>query len=174
MKLHLGCGKNIIPGWVNVDLEPGPGGEVHDLRKPLPQRDNSVDFVFNEHFIEHITREEGVRLLREIHRVLKPGGVLRISTPDLGELLNRYDNDELFKLPGVWEPKNRCQMVNEGLRLWGHQHVYDTEDLIAALIEAGFPYDEINNCYWKESAHPELRDLECRPYLNEVVLEASK
>ncbi len=120
MKLHLGCGQNIIPGWMNIDLEPGPGGVRHDLRKRLPFGDGSARFIFNEHFLEHIT-------------------------PDLKKLLDDYDECALVNIPGIWEPKTLCQMVNEGLRLWGHQYVYDRPDLHISLIESGFKGSSINS-----------------------------
>ena len=79
MKIHLGCGTNYIDGWVNVDLD-SVLADVHlDLRNPLPYADTSVDFIFNEHFIEHITRDEALGFLKECRRVLKPGGVFVID-----------------------------------------------------------------------------------------------
>jgi predicted SAM-dependent methyltransferase len=68
MKIHLGCGTNYIKGWVNVDLD-SPLADAHlDLRCPLPYADASVNFIFNEHFIEHVTREEGFAFLKECRR----------------------------------------------------------------------------------------------------------
>ena len=89
-KLHLGCGTNILPDWINVDLNGSSEVVRWDLRQPLPLSSDSMDFVFNEHFIEHITREEALSLLRECNRVLKRHGVLRISTPDLRKLVGEY------------------------------------------------------------------------------------
>lgn len=180
LKLHLGCGPHIKEGWENYDLEPGPGGIKWDLRKPLPVDDNSVDFIFTEHFIEHLTRPEAVKFLQECFRALKPGGTLRISTPDLEYIMDQYFsglNGNRAMIPWeVWKPLNPCNMVNEALRSWGHQHVFDRQDLTYALIQAGFPQglSDIKLKAWQESGVPELCGLEVRPYFGDLILEARK
>ena len=58
MKLHLGCGTNYIQGWVNVDLDSPVADRQLDLRNPLPYSNGSTAFIFNEHFIEHISEED--------------------------------------------------------------------------------------------------------------------
>jgi len=63
---------------------------VHDLRRAIPFDDVSVDAVYHSHLLEHIDRSMVPRLLAEIYRVLKPGGVHRIVVPDLEELCKRY------------------------------------------------------------------------------------
>jgi predicted SAM-dependent methyltransferase len=172
MKLHLGCGSNYIEGWVNIDLE-SPAAEVHaDLRHPLPYTDGAIDFIFNEHFIEHITLEEGITFLKECRRLLKPGGILRISTPDLRWLIATYMSGKLDEWADVgWVPESSCRMVNGGMRLWGHQFVYDLEELSNSLRKSGF--SEIRQMPYRESACSELIGLECRPWHEELIMEAS-
>jgi SAM-dependent methyltransferase len=63
---------------------------MHDLRKGIPFPDNSVDAVYHSHVIEHIDRNAVATFLREIYRVLKPGGIQRIVAPDLEPLARRY------------------------------------------------------------------------------------
>jgi SAM-dependent methyltransferase len=80
MKLHLGCGENYRNGWVNVDFEGDHIDQAVDLSKfPWPWDNNSVDEVFLEQVIEHFQRPEFV--LKEIHRILKPGGRVELITP---------------------------------------------------------------------------------------------
>ena len=86
-KLHFGCGGNIIAGWANLDAEPKRGAIGWDLTKTLPVADHSVDFIFAEHFIEHVTWPAAQRLLADCARFLAPGGVLRLS-PSLTPLSN--------------------------------------------------------------------------------------
>lgn len=172
IKLHLGCGKIVKPGWKNLDIEPPQGAIVCDLRGPIPEQSNTVDYIFNEHFIEHLNREEGVRLLRECYRVLKPKGVLRISTPDLWMLAIWYQQGPINQWPGTWEPKTPAQFMNEAMRLWGHQFLYDMEELSNALNEAGFK--ELLSENHGESEHEALRGIEARPYHNDLILEAKK
>jgi predicted SAM-dependent methyltransferase len=172
-RLHLGCGKNVLPGWANVDLD-GPSPVIKwDLTSPLPLPPDSVSLIFNEHFIEHITREHGRNLLRDCHRILKPGGVLRISTPSLKKLIDEYLSNRTSEWSDVnWIPKTPCQMMNEGMRLWGHQFLYDVPEFERLLSECGFA--QITHVPWRESQHSELRNLECRPFHQEIIVEAIK
>lgn len=62
----------------------------HDLRKGIPAADDSVDAVYHSHVFEHIDRVHIDGFLREVHRVLKSGGVHRIVVPDLEGLVRRY------------------------------------------------------------------------------------
>ncbi len=80
-KLNLGCGYDIRPGWVNLDIAPLKGVDVvHDLaRHPLPFRNEEFEYVLCSDILEHIFDYPSV--LREIHRVLRPGGTVEIRTP---------------------------------------------------------------------------------------------
>lgn len=165
--------------WINYDIDTKPGSTVIRLdlaRGSLPHGDSSVDYVFSEHFIEHITKPQGVALFREIYRVLKPEGVFRFSTPDLNYLVANYarwrNQQPIAPIPSVWAPKSACDMVNEGMRLWGHQYLWDSEELSAVLWEVGFK--SAWDCQWHKSVHEALRDLEVRPFHGEIIIEAAK
>lgn len=80
--LDVGCGahKQVLDA-VGVDLDPGPGVDVvADLQHGLPFDDASADHVFAVHVLEHLTDLLGA--MRELHRVLRPSGVLHVLTPD--------------------------------------------------------------------------------------------
>lgn len=81
MKLHLGCGNDIKPGFMNVDFENQPGVDVVlDLEtSPWPFEDNSVDQVITNHTLEHIDQLQ--RVMKELHRVCRPGCIIKISVP---------------------------------------------------------------------------------------------
>lgn len=172
MKLHLGCGRNAMRGWVNVDLD-SPVADLHaDLRRPLPFANDTFDLIFCEHFIEHITRDEAIRFLGECRRVLHRPGTLRLSTPDLRWLCAQYISGHLDEWVDVdWTPRTPCQLLNEGMRAWGHQFLYDRDELIDLLRQSGF--DEIRDAPHRASEHPDLANLECRPWHRELILEAS-
>ena len=92
-KLHIGCGSKLLQGWVNIDIDEKLNPDiVLDVTKGLPYPDNSVACIHSEDFIEHITLEDGKFFLGECLRVLKPGGVLRIVTPDLNSLVLAYSD----------------------------------------------------------------------------------
>ena len=171
-KLHLGSGSIHLEGWLNIDIDAPQADLRLDLRRPLPCADNTVQFVFSEHFIEHITRSEAVLLLRECWRVLVPGGILRLSTPSLQWIIEKYLERNLTEWGDLWRPATPCQLMNEGLRSWGHQFVYDADELRAVLAEAGFATVEWAD--WRRSRHPELNNLEQRPYHRELIAEATK
>jgi predicted SAM-dependent methyltransferase len=172
-RLHLACGNRILPGWANIDLESGANVVRWDLTRGLPIRSESIDLIFCEHFIEHISLGEAEALLSECWRSLRPGGILRISTPNLDRLIEDYLSGETSEWHDVgWTPATRCQMLNEGLRLWGHQFVYNEEELRRLLNETGFL--QIRSERWHQSTVPELANLESRPFHGEIILEAMK
>ncbi len=82
--------------WTNIlfSVRPQPKHEhvirYYDIRKPLPYPDNTFDAVFALHIIEHLTPSEGEKFVGQIFRVLKPGGMVRISTPDLEDIVRAY------------------------------------------------------------------------------------
>lgn len=61
-----------------------------DLRKGVPFRDDTFDCVFHSQFLEHLPRDAAPSFLKECHRVVKPGGVIRVVVPDLRDHCQRY------------------------------------------------------------------------------------
>lgn len=117
-----------------------------DAGGPLPLPDRAFDRVFAEHLIEHLPRRRGRALLEEIHRVLRPGGRLRVDTPDLAflatagsttegsEFLRRARERHFPGLDGpVW-----ATALDHWARAWGHAFLYDEETLAHDLESAGF------------------------------------
>ena len=154
-------------GWLNSDL----GSEFHiDALKRLPFPDNSVDYIYSQHFVEHITRPQACAFFAECRRVLRPTGVLRTSTPNLAYLVHIYcsspddmSNPFIRYLAAVElgkEKITRGEYLNASVRTHGHLHIWDFDDLAAALSEAGFT--NIQQMPYGESADPELRNLETR------------
>lgn len=172
-KLHLGCGNVILDGWINYDNYPYPNVTAHDLLETaLPHADNSIEFIYSEHFIEHGHKQKMINLFVECIRVLRPGGVMRLSTPNLSHLVNKYHNSELWQIPELgWLPGTLCDMVNECMRLWGHQYIWDSPELKRVLKICGFKVQDVG---YHISDYPELRNLETRPYNHEVIVEATK
>jgi len=174
LKLNIGCGSVYLEGWVNIDIESETADLIHDMRNPLPYHDNSIDFIYNEHFIEHLSVDEGVGVMKEFHRVLKPRGVLRIATPDLRRVLFRYF---FFWRRQEWirkwhrELETRAEMINKSFYSWEHRYLYDTEELKRRLEEAGFT--RLSRKSFRKSGHAELRGLETRKD-SKLIMEAVK
>lgn len=141
--LNLGCGKRPLDGFINMDVE-APADILGNAARGLPFANSSVAGVYSEHFIEHLGQAQGARLLRECRRVLAPGGRLRIATPDLDYLVERYqsswrDQSWLAQFGYEWI-HNRCEMLNISMREWGHQWLYTEEELARLARYAGLSF----------------------------------
>jgi predicted SAM-dependent methyltransferase len=169
-KLHLGCGNHILEGWLNSDFFPYTENVMRlDVTRRFPFDDRTFDYVFSEHMIEHIPHAQGQHMIDESFRVLKPGGRIRISTPDLAFLVALYqpDKTELQRRYIRWSAEANkpnvafamdTYVINNFVRDWGHQFIYDEKALRASFERAGF--QEIVRCALNESHFQELRNLE--------------
>jgi predicted SAM-dependent methyltransferase len=195
-RLHVGCGRNIVCDWLNADLriladedgsESPPGRIVrgtaagqreryflsHDALDPFPIEDGAFDVVYSEHFIEHLPREAGIDWLREVRRLLRPGGFLRLSTPDLRKYVDGYLDPAgsffaahrqaiapmtQFRDSGV--PATRGFMMNQIFRFYHHQWVYDLEEVRAAAAGAGFDPDAVTECSFQQGRLPEVAKMD--------------
>lgn len=173
-KLHVGCGKNYLNGWINADVVVGSDMIVF-MQKKIPLRDNTLNRLYSEHVIEHVPLETGVFFLREAYRVLAPGGVIRIATPDLDDLVDGYMNSwkrfDWVNWPEHSFIKSRAQMINIAFRWWGHQHLYNKEELVRALTEAGFNHYKFVE--FNQSEFTDMQGLETR-LDSKLIVEAVK
>ena len=168
-KLHLGSSKHLLEGWLNTDLYPGRDVMQLDATARYPFETDSFDFIFTEHMIEHVPYPAAIAMLSECYRVLKPGGVIRVATPDLAKILNIYPHpkDELGQkylswisnryTPDITED-HAAHVVNALFRLWGHQFLYDVPTLTTTLVKCGF--SSIEQFELGESKHADLQNLE--------------
>jgi len=124
--LNLGGGSNIIDGALTADLDPRADTYMN-LARRLPFADASIDLIFTEEFIEHISKADAAIMLRECYRVLKPGGALRIATPDLDWLSS-----------GILSGSVSCDTVNDSFYGHGHRYLYSRAEMLKAVEEAGF------------------------------------
>ena len=168
-KLHLGCGRHLLDGWLNTDLNQSEGVMALDATKEFPFVDSSFDYVYSEHMIEHIQYPDGQRMLSECFRMLRPGGRIRIATPDLQFLIALYNPNksdlqrsyirwatEIFVKHAPFQADTF--VINNFFRDWGHQIIYDEKTLRFALERCGFV--DITRCPLCESTDAELRGLE--------------
>lgn len=145
MKLNLGCGDKILPGYVNVDVAPSRAGRAPDvlcdLRSLKPFEDASADEVLAVHVVEHFWRWEVVGVLREWARVLKPGSPMILECPNLQSACEEFLRDpEAFSRPGP--EGQRTMWVFYGDPRWQdplmvHRWGYTPRSLAAVMAEAG-------------------------------------
>ena len=91
--LNVGCGRRFSRDvrWLNVDLAPAsPEVTRIDAQHGLPFADATFRAVYHSHVLEHLHPDDARGLLRECHRILKPGGVLRVVVPNLEEIARCY------------------------------------------------------------------------------------
>lgn len=90
MKLHLGCGRNILPGFINIDAWVNhPQVQKCDILH-LPFPDGSIDEILAEHLFEHVGFGEEEALWTECYRLLVPRGRLIVETPDMEWLCKTF------------------------------------------------------------------------------------
>jgi predicted SAM-dependent methyltransferase len=169
-KLHLGAGPGSPPGWLSTDVTPLSDEVVRlDATEAFPIPDDAFDYVFSEHMIEHMPWRSGLAMLKECNRILKPGGTIRVATPDLAVLLALYrgQGDPAGERYVRWivdrclpEPRayKAAFVINNAFRSWGHQFLYDAELLEMALREAGFT--GMRRCAYGASDDANLRGIE--------------
>lgn len=153
-RLHIGAGQESIPGWINIDNQALPGvDQVLDVREGLPF--SEVASIYAEHFLEHLTLDEGLAFLAECRRVLAPDGVLRLSTPNLDWVMLTH-----YRGPATDEKDAQldCFRLNRAFHAWGHQFLYNRATLAATLRTAGFA-STLFRAYG-ESDRPEFAGLE--------------
>jgi predicted SAM-dependent methyltransferase len=169
-KLHVGCGRNLLSGWLNADAMPlSRKTLLMDATRPFCFEDDTFDYIFCEHMIEHISYQHGLNMLAECRRVLKTSGKIRISTPDLAFVIGLYQGD---KSPLEWEyirwanrtfvhgvaEDNRGFVINNLMRNWGHTFLYDENTLTGAMESVGFT--NVVKCDLQESKDAALCNLE--------------
>lgn len=175
--VQLGCGYNPLPGWINLDAARGPQVDiVWDLQRGLPFSTDSCEAVFSEHVIEHLPKRDAQDLLKECRRILQPGGVLRLSTPDAERYLRSYTGDgEFLNHPNFTEPIDApIDRVNMVMREGGqHLWVYDEALLSLLLRRAGFSSVARREFGRSASARMQGIDSEARAF-ESLYLEATK
>lgn len=200
--LNLGCGLSIAPGWINIDNSPNArlarypwlrwtlwklgilsdrhysvewsdSIKSYDLKKRLPYEDASVDYVYTSHFLEHLERTDSRRLMSEVFRILKPGGLVRVVVPDLALGARQYvaaieaDPDDANAANEFmdWLQLNRPELRDP--HLW----MYDAGSLARMLSEVGFA--DVVVCQYKKGRVPDCEVLDRRPD-DSLHIEAAK
>jgi predicted SAM-dependent methyltransferase len=159
-----------MPGWVNVDYNPDFNPEVvADLNQPFPFDPGTVDFIHSEGCLCQFDLESGYRFLKECFRILKNGGVMRLLSPDLRQLVRRYidgvDNDD-NSLVDLWNREvgielktdTLAEVLNVGIRDL-HKFVYDEDMLARVLQDCGFETEKVA---YQQAGPEELRGLDVR------------
>jgi predicted SAM-dependent methyltransferase len=94
-RLNWGCGNDVRAGWLNSDLLACSGTDLPaDIRYGLPLRESCLDYIFSSHALQMLPYAGLVPALRELRRVLRPGGVLRMGLPDFDHAIAAYQSGD--------------------------------------------------------------------------------
>lgn len=164
-RIHYACGRNVMPGWLNVDGfdESYPYGSVEpeaaprifrmDLTREHPFPPESFAFGYAEDFLEHLDQSEALIFLCEAYRTFRRGGVLRLSFPGLAGVLRRHLRSSDYN--------GAITCRKEAYETWWHKHFFSPDEL--ALVGGHIGFRKFKVVRYGKSSHRELRNLETRP-----------
>ena len=158
IRLNFGCGETCYDGWFGIDQLFAPQVDLTiDLRRPLPFLNNSVDWCYSEHFLEHLYPEEGQRHLNELHRILKPSGRYRVVVPDVMKFAKCYLSGEIDFFHRAFPWAKRPMQAFYCVANWEgrHRNILDYRELQHMGQIAGF--DAVNESRANESDVTDLR-----------------
>jgi len=136
----------------------------YNLEYGLPLEKNSVDYIYSDNFIEHLFKEDAIKLLKDCYKVLKKRGIIRIVTPDLSKVVKNYRVNKRNFLETVFNLKRQEYFSY-------HKYLYDFEMLKEILEKIGF--SEIKKCSHGKGKVPDIKKLDSSNPLN-LYIEAIK
>lgn len=157
LKLHLGCGRRNIPGFVHVDLCDMPHIDYKTAVDKLPMfADDSAELIYASHTLEYFDRIEAERVLQEWHRVLQHAGTLRVALPDFDALIEVYRrSNDLQRVLGPLYGRMEID-TQDGRRLLYHKTVYNFVHLKTLLEKCGFT--NVRRYDWQNTIHKDYDD----------------
>jgi predicted SAM-dependent methyltransferase len=164
LRLNIGSSGEHVDGWINADLLRDPEGRClrMDATEPWPFEDGAAEAINSEHVVEHLDRAAAPVFFAEAFRVLRPGGVIRTSTPNLRGIAEAYLAADPATLDAHhahgYEARNHADLLNNYVHMHGHRHVYDFETLALLLGDAGF--EQIERAEFGDSRHALLRGVD--------------
>jgi predicted SAM-dependent methyltransferase len=154
-RLNWGCGEHPEPGWLNSDVKDVPGIDiVADVRSGLPLASDTIDYITSIHALPEISYPDLVPALTELHRVLKPGGVLRLVLPDLERGIQAFHDQDLeyFHVPDEDARSIGAKFVTQ-MVWYGYSRTLFVHDFVEELLErAGF--SQVHRCEYRQTAGP--------------------
>lgn len=150
-KLHLGCGKAYLPGFLNVDLFSNIKADAYHDVTNLPYEKASFDEIYCCHLLEHVHRHAVLATLSQWKSLLRPGGTLRLAVPNFEAVCEHYS-----------EFKNLDLLI--GLLYGGqdnylnrHTVTFDRKTLTRAMEQAGFT--DIGTWDWRQTEQRDHDDF---------------
>jgi SAM-dependent methyltransferase len=127
-----------------------------DVARRFRFDDDTFEAVYASHVLEHLDRDVAERCLKEVHRVLRPGGILRVAVPDLNEVVRQYDpSDPDSFLAGLYDAHSGRRS-----RTSLHRWMYNPSSLKALLERVGF--QDVQRCEYRQGRCPDVEQIETR------------
>jgi predicted SAM-dependent methyltransferase len=151
MKLHVGCGNVILPGWTNLDIEKLPDVDIIDDITTLTKiPDNSCEIIYASHVLEHVGRNEFEDVIRTWNKKLKKNGTLRIAVPDFEKIITWYQKTkQIIDIVGLVSGGQKTKYDY-------HKMIYDKKSLTEILLKMGF--QDIREWDWRQTDHSKFDD----------------
>lgn len=139
IKLHLGCGHRHLKGFIHIDKDILPHIDYPntDLGNLSMFKDSTVDLIYTCGSFEYYDREEAIEVLKEWKRVLKKGGILKISVPNFTSIVEVYKKFNDLDGIGILGPLFGKWKIHDNKFIY-HKTVYDQESLNKMLLKQGF------------------------------------
>ena len=198
--IQFACSRFFREGWLNTDIE-GFVEQEHgrhtclgglyriddrylfhqlDATVVMPYPNAAFACAYAEHFVEHIRFEQAGAWLRETRRVIAPGGVIRLTTPDLalyargytdpdGDFFTRHHAHLTKHRKFRDAPKRRAWLMNQLFYFWGHCWIYDFEELEHLAVCAGFEPGSVRKCEFRSGDIVHLADLDMASRSDETI-----
>jgi len=155
-KLHLGCGKAYLPGWLNIDLFSNIKADAYFDVTNLPYTHGSFSEIYCSHILEHVHRHAVVATLNHWRSLLKPGGILRLAVPNFETVCEHYQRfGDVEILMGLLYG-GQDNYLNR------HTTTFDAKYLTKLLTQAGF--SEVGFWDWRQTEQKDHDDFS-RAYL---------
>jgi SAM-dependent methyltransferase len=127
-----------------------------DVRRRFRFGESTFEAVYASHLLEHLDRDVAESCLSEVHRVLRPSGILRVAVPDLNEVVRHYDpSDPDSFLSGLYDAHSGRRS-----RTSLHRWMYNPSSLEALLERVGF--QDVQRCEYRQGRCPDVEQIETR------------
>ena len=163
-RLHVGCGSVVPHGWFNSDIMILPGIDIcFDMRQAIPIRTASVDYATSQHALQQLRIEDIVEALKELYRVLKPGGVLRLCLPDFDKAVVAYQRGGTEDL-WCWDWNSTSGNLISQIIDCNSTRTPLTADWTEELLKVG-DFDVVQHVSFMKTAsrHDDITTLDSRP-----------
>lgn len=194
-RVNAGCGDLFVENWLNIGLfsnrwipygtlkKVGPAYAMHfDLTETPPLKPNNVKFLYSSHFIEHLSFAQAFDFLKWCNSIMREGGVIRLTTPDLELWIKKYYENDLTFFKNFYQIESsypdlttKGEILVGQIQGWTHQWLYDCSSLEDILKRAGFR--DITRKEAFESSIPDIAKLEpCSEFrmMESLYIEAVK